>query len=108
VHVLRSRGGETNFQALEQRQQLLPGETARKRLGIPMFMGEVRCVSTFWREVALYRRGETYPPTRVVVEEEEPSGIHAPDRQPGQARGEPSSVALLQPTMRHHHLVRSV
>jgi DNA polymerase IV len=25
----------------ERRQQLLPGETARKRLGIPMFMGEV-------------------------------------------------------------------
>jgi hypothetical protein len=25
----------------ERTQQLLPGETARKRLGIPMFMGEV-------------------------------------------------------------------
>jgi hypothetical protein len=25
----------------ERRQQLLPGETTRKRLGIPMFMGEV-------------------------------------------------------------------
>jgi hypothetical protein len=25
----------------ERRQQVLPGETARKRLGIPMFMGEV-------------------------------------------------------------------
>jgi hypothetical protein len=25
----------------ERHQQLLPGETARKRLGIPMFMGEV-------------------------------------------------------------------
>jgi hypothetical protein len=25
----------------ERKQQLLPGETARKRLGIPMFMGEV-------------------------------------------------------------------
>jgi hypothetical protein len=25
----------------ERRRELLPGETARKRLGIPMFMGEV-------------------------------------------------------------------
>jgi hypothetical protein len=25
----------------ERRQHLLPGETPRKRLGIPMFMGEV-------------------------------------------------------------------
>jgi hypothetical protein len=26
----------------ERQRALLPGETARKRLGIPMFMGEVR------------------------------------------------------------------
>ena len=27
----------------ERTAQLLPGETARKRFGIPMFMGEVTC-----------------------------------------------------------------
>jgi hypothetical protein len=26
----------------ERRRELLPGETARKRLGIPMFLGEVQ------------------------------------------------------------------
>jgi hypothetical protein len=26
----------------ERQRELLPGETARKRLGIPMFMGDVR------------------------------------------------------------------
>jgi hypothetical protein len=33
-------GGECGHLS-ERRRELLPGETARKRLGIPMFMGDV-------------------------------------------------------------------
>jgi SOS-response transcriptional repressor LexA len=45
MKYFRQRGRAVLLEAankdLERRHKLLPGETARKRLGIPMFMGEV-------------------------------------------------------------------
>jgi hypothetical protein len=40
AHLEAQHDGERGH-VPERRQELLPGETARKRLGIPMFMGEV-------------------------------------------------------------------
>jgi len=41
AHAHAQHDGERG-QLPERQRQLLPGETVRKRLGIPMFMGEVR------------------------------------------------------------------
>jgi len=41
AHAHAQHDGERG-QLPERQRQLLPGETVRKRLGVPMFMGEVR------------------------------------------------------------------